>query len=222
MAMGIAARLEKIRKELPSGVELILVSKTKSPEEILEAYHAGQRIFGESKVQEILPKAEALPNDIQWHMVGHLQSNKVKYIAPFISLIHSVDSAKLLKVINREGQKNQRIIPCLLQMHIADESTKFGMDLDELRTLLESNPFKEMKNVSIRGLMGMATFTSDTDQVSNEFRQLCDHFAHIGANYFPESNTFTEISMGMSDDYSLAIAQGSTMVRIGSAIFGSR
>ncbi len=220
--MGIAARLEKIRKELPSGVELILVSKTKSPEEILEAYDAGQRIFGESKVQELLPKTEKLPKDIQWHMVGHLQSNKVKYIVPFISLIHSVDSAKLLKVINKEGRKNNRTIPCLLQMHIADESSKFGMDHDELCQLLDSDTFKEMHHVEIRGLMGMATFTSDTEKVKAEFRQLRTSFDYIKQNQFSDQTSFREISMGMSDDYNIAIGQGSTMVRIGSAIFGER
>ncbi len=220
--MSIQANLDAVRKLLPAGVSLVLVSKTRSNEEIMQAYDAGQRLFGESKAQEMLPKHESLPGDIQWHMVGHLQRNKVKYIAPFVSLIHSVDSLKLLKEINKQGKKHDRVIPCLLQMHIADESTKFGMDRGELTELLESEGYQQMQHVRIRGLMGMATFTDDQAKVRSEFGQLKDAFASIKKAYFPKDEHFTELSMGMSDDFRLGIEEGSTMVRIGSAIFGER
>lgn len=220
--MGITENLANLKKIIPPTVTLVAVSKTKKPETIMQAYHAGQRIFGESKAQELLPKYESLPKDIQWHMIGHLQSNKVKYIAPFISLIHSVDSLKLLKEINKEGHKNKRVIPCLLQIHIAQESSKFGLSKEECIQLLESESFKNFKNINIRGVMGMATFTDDNDQVRREFRTLMSVFQDIKQRYFPGKEHFTEVSMGMSDDYNLGIEEGSTMVRIGSAIFGSR
>ncbi len=220
--MSIKQNIKKIKDLLPGGVKLVVVTKTRSLEEIMEVYDTGHRIFGESKAQELLPKQEKLPKDIEWHMVGHLQSNKVKYIAPFISLIHSVDKLKLLKVINKEGRKNKRVIPCLLQMHIAEESTKFGMDMEECSQLLESESFKQMHNIEIRGLMGMATFTDNTEKVRSEFRQLRSYFDMIKERYFPGSDTFKELSMGMTNDYELGIEEGSTMIRVGTAIFGER
>ncbi len=220
--MTIKENLQQLKDQLPAHVTLVAVSKTKSPETILDAYRAGQRIFGESKAQEMLPKYETLPKDIQWHMVGHLQSNKVKYIAPFVSLIHSVDSLKLLKVINKEAQKNKRTIACLMQLHIAEESSKFGLNYEECCKILESESFQHMKNIEIHGLMGMATFTDDKKQVEQEFRNLKNYFHSIKTTYFPQAETFKELSMGMSDDFQVGIEQGSTMVRIGSAIFGSR
>ncbi len=220
--MDIKTNIITFKQSLPEGVKLVAVSKTKTPDEIMEAYNTGHRVFGESKAQEVLPKHEALPKDIEWHMVGHLQTNKVKYIAPFIALIHSVDSLKILKVINKEGRKNDRVIPCLLQIHIADESSKFGMDYEECCRLLESEAFRDMEHVEIKGLMGMATFTDDHEKVRNEFRQLKKYFEEIKQQYFAGNDAFREVSMGMSDDYRLGIDEGSTMVRVGSAIFGGR
>ena len=220
--MSIKDNLQQLKDQLPADVTLVAVSKTKSPETILEAYNAGQRIFGESKAQEMVPKYEALPKDIQWHMVGHLQSNKVKYIAPFVSLIHSVDSLKLLKVINKEALKNKRTIACLLQIHIAEEVSKFGLSYDECCEILESESYHNMKNIEIVGLMGMATFTDNHKQVEQEFKNLKNYFSKIKKQYFPQQDTFKEVSMGMSDDFTIGIEEGSTMVRIGSAIFGSR
>jgi len=220
--MNIADNYRKILEKIPEGVKLIAITKTKTPEEIMEVYECGHRHFGESKAQEMVPKKEELPDDIRWHMVGHLQSNKVKYIAPFVSLIHSVDSLKLLKVINKEGRKSQRVIPCLLQLHIADETSKFGMSFEETCELLESDAYKAMEHIKIHGLMGMATFTEDEEKVAGEFRQLKNHFQEIKQKYFAEDEVFREISMGMSDDYQIGIKEGSTMVRVGSAIFGER
>ncbi len=220
--MVVKDNLQKISATLPTGIQLVAVTKTKSPEQIMEAYNAGHRVFGESKAQELLPKYEVLPKDIRWHMVGHLQTNKVKYIAPFIAMIHSVDSLKLLKVINKEGRKNDRDIPCLLQIHIAEESTKFGLDADECVHLLESEDLRNMQHIDIRGLMGMATYTEDTEKVRREFRRLKTFFETIRNRFFPGKESFKELSMGMSDDYFLGIEEGSTMVRIGSAIFGDR
>lgn len=222
MSSSVKETIIELRETIPSGVQLIAISKTKSPEIIMEAYKAGHRVFGESKAQEMVPKYEALPKDIEWHMVGHLQSNKVKYIAPFVALIHSVDSLKLLKVINKEAIKNKRTINCLLQIHIAEESTKFGLSFEECCELLESESFKSMNNVVISGLMGMATFTDDKKQVEQEFSTLKNIFQDIKEKYFKDNDSFKEISMGMSDDYQVGIEQGSTMVRIGSAIFGYR
>jgi PLP dependent protein len=218
----IADHYKEIVASIPPDVKLITISKTKSNAQILEVYQCGHRLFGESKVQELVPKYEQLPNDISWHLVGHLQSNKVKYIAPFISLIHSVDSLKLLKTINSEALKNNRIIDCLFQMHIAEEETKFGFDYEELTQMLNSEEFRKMKNIRIKGLMCMATFTDDTSQIRREFQQLCTYFEKIKETYFADDIHFTEKSMGMSDDYLIAIEEGSTMVRVGSKIFGSR
>lgn len=216
--MSIKDNLEHIKATLPKHVTLVAVSKTKPNADILEAYEAGQRIFGENKVQEMVQKWEELPKDIKWHMIGHLQRNKVKYMAEFVSLIHGVDSLKLLKEIDKQGQKYDRLIPCLLQMHIAEEDTKFGLDASELNELIHSQEFKAMKNVKIMGLMGMATFTSDENQVRKEFAQLKSQFDKLKEN-LPGIST---LSMGMSGDYAIAIEEGSTMVRIGSSIFGVR
>ncbi|WP_067035766.1 YggS family pyridoxal phosphate-dependent enzyme [Allomuricauda sp. CP2A] len=216
--MSIKDNLISIKNELPEGVTLVAVSKTKPNADILEAYEAGHRNFGENKVQEMVAKWEELPKDIEWHMIGHVQRNKVKYMAEFVSLIHGVDSLKLLKEIDKQAKKHDRVIPCLLQMHIAEEDTKFGLDDSELEALLQSEEFKAMENVKIVGLMGMATFTSDENQVRKEFVHLKSIFDKLKQK-LPEISI---LSMGMSGDYALAIAEGSTMVRIGSSIFGAR
>jgi len=209
-------------KTIPENVQLVAVSKTKPNEDIIEAYNEGQRVFGENKVQELTTKYEELPKDIQWHMIGHLQRNKVKYIAPFVSMIHAVDSLRLLKEINKQAKKNERVINCLLQFHIAEESTKFGLDLSEAKELLSSDEFKAMDSITICGVMGMATFTDDEDQVRCEFRELKKSFNVLKESFFKGNDPFKEISMGMSGDYKSAIEEGSTMVRIGSTIFGAR
>jgi pyridoxal phosphate enzyme (YggS family) len=201
---------------------LVAVSKTKSNAEILEVYAAGQRIFGENKVQELVDKQIQLPKDIQWHLIGHLQRNKVKYIAPFVHLIHAVDSVKLAEEINKEAAKNNRIIPILLQIYIADEETKFGFDWEILMKALEENELQNLKHISIQGVMGMATFTEDETQIRQEFQSLKKHFDYLKTNFFHDSESFKEISMGMSGDYKIALEEGSTMIRVGSAIFGSR
>ncbi len=213
--MSIKENLEKIKKALPADVTLVAVSKTKSNTEILEAYAAGQRIFGENRVQEMTEKWEKLPEDIQWHMIGHVQRNKVKYMAPFVSLIHGVESAKLLKEINKQAEKNNRTIPCLLQVHIAEEDTKFGLDEKELREILA---IEGLHHIEIKGLMGMATFTSDRDQIRKEFKRLKTLF-DLTKSQKPHISV---LSMGMSGDYDIAIEEGCTMVRIGSSIFGAR
>jgi PLP dependent protein len=220
--MMIANNLIYILRQLPENVKLVAVSKTKSNSEIMEAYSAGQRLFGENKVQELVSKYEFLPKDIQWHFIGHLQTNKVKFIAPFIALIHAVDSLKLLKTIDNEAKKANRVIPCLLQFHIAEEETKFGLSFDETTEILSSADFNTLKNIEIAGVMGMATFTDDQIQVRREFDELFRIFHSLKDRYFNENDNFREISMGMSDDYPIAIERGSTMVRIGSKIFGSR
>ncbi|MEE4178596.1 MAG: YggS family pyridoxal phosphate-dependent enzyme [Bacteroides sp.] len=220
--MSAAEKYLEFKNNLPENVKLVAVSKTKPEEDILEVYNAGQRIFGENKVQEMLPKYEALPKDIEWHLIGHLQTNKAKYVAPFVGMIHSVDSIKLLKAINKEAKKNNRVIPCLLQFHIAEEETKFGLSLEEAEEILTSETFSELKNIKISGVMGMATFTDDQEKVQREFRHLKQIFEHLREAYFSDDSKFTEISMGMSDDYQIAIEEGSTMVRVGSSIFGSR
>lgn len=216
--MSIRENLAQIQNTLPEHVSLVAVSKTKPVSDIMEAYTAGQRIFGENKVQEMVQKWEQLPKDIQWHMIGHLQRNKVKYMAHFVHLIHGVDSLRLLAEIDKRAQQHDRIIDCLFQIHIAEEETKFGLDPDELIQLISSQEFLEMKHVNIKGLMGMATFTADTNQIEKEFRTL--------KNLFEETRsvlpTMDILSMGMSGDYTLAIDHGSTMVRIGSHIFGAR
>jgi len=218
----IAQNLNELKEQLPSDVTLVAVSKTKPAEMIMEAYETGHRIFGENKVQELTDKYEQLPKDIRWHMIGHLQRNKVKYIAPFVSLIHGVDSFRLLKTINKEAAKNNRIIPCLFQIHIADEETKFGLDENELFEILESADYKSLINIQIKGLMGMATFTDDMEKVRSEFRYLKTLFDKTKNNYFSSDDAFSILSMGMSGDYQIAVEEGSNMVRIGSAVFGER
>lgn len=220
--MSVVDNLNSIIASIPSQVSLVAISKTHPPEVIMEAYNAGQKVFGENKVQELLSKYEALPKDIQWHLVGHLQTNKVKYVAPFVSLIHSVDSAKLLKEINKEGGKNDRVIDCLLQVHIAEEDTKFGLSHEELHSILSNPAFTKYSNVNIVGLMGMATFTDDMEQVRREFRGLASFFADIKQKYFSNQPSFNTLSMGMSGDFKVAIEEGSTMIRVGSSIFGTR
>ncbi|MBN2215509.1 MAG: YggS family pyridoxal phosphate-dependent enzyme [Bacteroidales bacterium] len=220
--MNVARNLEFILKELPSAVKLVAVTKTHPDDVILQAYHAGHRIFGENKVQELVSKHQNLPGDIEWHMIGHLQTNKVKYIVPFVHLIHSVDSIKLLNTIDREAAKNGRVIDCLLQLKIAKEETKYGMDSDDVLAMLCSADYKQCSNVRITGLMGMATFTSDESQIEKEFENLADTFRKIKDSFFKEKTYFCELSMGMSDDYKIAVKAGSTMVRIGSLIFGER
>ncbi len=218
----IQDNLRVIRQQLPAPIHLVCVSKFKENNAILEAYEAGERTFGESRVQELLAKVEALPSDINWHFIGHLQTNKVKFLVPFISLIHGVDSLRLLSEINVQAAKLNRRVNCLLQVHIAEEDTKFGFSSEELHNFLRSDQVGEFKNVCIQGLMGMATFTDNTDQVRREFKGLKALFDEIKANYGNQLSDFKEISMGMSDDYQLAIEEGSTMVRIGSKIFGQR
>jgi PLP dependent protein len=212
----------KIKRELPDQVHLIAVSKTKPCEDILILYNQGQRVFGENRALELRDKHQILPQDIEWHFIGHLQSNKIKYIAPFVKLIHSVDSFELLKEINVQAKKNNRIIPCLIQFYIAEESTKFGFDLKEAIQMLGDQRFNELQNIQLYGVMGMGTFTDDQDQTKKEFRALNSYFQYLKTNYFQNQPLFKEISMGMTDDYQIAVQEGSTMVRIGSAIFGSR
>ncbi len=221
--MSITSNITEIQNELqPIGVSLIAISKTKPVEEIMEAYAAGQRAFGENQVQELLAKYEEMPKDIEWHLVGHLQTNKVKYIAPFIHMIHSVDSLKVLMEINKHALKANRVIDCLLQVFIADEDTKFGLDHAELIELLRSEEFEGLKNVRIRGLMGIASNTENERIVKEEFYELKMLFDGIKATYFRKESSFDTLSMGMSSDYKLAIEQGSNMVRLGSTIFGKR
>jgi pyridoxal phosphate enzyme (YggS family) len=215
--------LEKILQELqPTRTRLVAVSKTHPPERVLELYQKGQRVFGENRVQELVPKYEALPQDIEWHLIGHLQTNKVKYIAPFVTCIQSVDSLKLLQEIDKQAARPGRVIDCLLQFHIAEEETKFGLDLAEAETILQSPAFQQLKNTRITGVMGMATFTDDVVQVRREFRFLKSIFEKLKSRYFPEAAYFKEISMGMSGDYRIAVEEGSTLVRIGTLLFGER
>lgn len=219
--MAIKQNLENIIATLPSHVTLVAVSKTKPTTDILEAYNAGQRIFGENKIQEMAEKHEALPKDIQWHMIGHVQRNKVKYMASFVSLIHGVDNFKLLVEINKQAKKHNRIINCLLQIKIASEDSKFGMAPSEASEILQSEAFSTLKNIKITGVMGMATFTDNTVQIENEFKLLKSTFNNL-KSFKTENCQLKTISMGMSGDYKLAIACGSTMVRVGSSIFGAR
>lgn len=214
---------EEILKNLaPYGAKLVAVSKTQSPEVIMEWYDRGQRLFGENRVQELVDKQGALPPDIEWHFIGHLQRNKVKYLSPFVSLIHSVDSLKLLQEINKQAQRQSRVINCLLQFHIAEEDTKFGLNLEEARTMLSAPATGALDYVSIRGIMGMATYTDDKVQIRREFRHLRSIFNTLKAEFFPGETSFSELSMGMSGDYLIALEEGSTIVRIGSLIFGER
>ncbi|MFP4845811.1 YggS family pyridoxal phosphate-dependent enzyme [Winogradskyella sp. PE311] len=216
--MSISKNLENVKSALPESVTLVAVSKTKPISDLMEAYSAGQRIFGENKIQEMAEKWENMPKDIQWHMIGHVQRNKVKYMAEFVDLIHGVDSLKLLKEINKQAQKHNRVINCLLQIKIAEEDSKFGISADEASTLLQSESFTELKHINITGVMGMATFTDDMKQVEKEFKFLKSTF-DILKNLLSNLST---VSMGMSGDYLLAIECGSTMVRVGSSIFGKR
>lgn len=218
----IAANLTSLRNRIPALVKIVAVSKTKPASDILEAYNCGQRIFGENRVTEILRKKDQLPSDISWHMIGHLQTNKVKAIVPFVSMIQSVDSYRLLVTVDAESLKNQRITDCLLQVHIAEEETKTGFSPEELATVLDSSGFRQLKNIRICGLMGMATYTSDLEQVRKEFLFLSDCFNDLKNKYFSDDPDFREISMGMSGDYKIAIEEGSTMIRVGSLIFGER
>jgi pyridoxal phosphate enzyme (YggS family) len=224
--MSIAKNLTEIKSQLPAHVTLVAVSKTKPVSDLMEAYNGGQRIFGENKIQEMTEKWEQMPKDIEWHMIGHVQTNKVKFMAEYVSLVHGVDSFKLLEEINKQAKKHNRIIDCLLQIHIAEEETKFGLNEEELNTILSSEDFKNLENIKIVGLMGMATFTENKAQIEKEFKHLKNVFDTIrrdAINRVSNQNTdFTILSMGMSGDYQLAISCGSTMVRIGSSIFGNR
>ncbi len=220
--MDIKENLIKVQNELTEGVKLVAISKTKPNEDILGAYNAGHRIFGENKAQELITKQPELPEDIEWHFVGHLQSNKVKYLAPFVSLIHSVDKLKLLKEINKRAKNEDRVIDCLLQFHIAKEETKFGLDLEEAKDLINNEILPELKNVRIIGVMGMATFTENETLIREEFKMLKNIHDFLRENYFSDKDYFKEISMGMTNDYKIAIEEGATIVRIGSAIFGER
>lgn len=220
--MDIKRNLEEILKQIPDNVKLVVVSKTMPVVSILEAYDNGHRIFGENKAQELLNKQPSLPDDINWHFIGHLQRNKVKQIIPFVSMIESVDSERLLKEISKEGAKAKRVIDCLLQFHIATEDSKFGFDRQEAFDMLGSKEFKALSHVRICGVMGMATLTEDTTLIRNEFRSLSVIFQELKENFFPEYRFFKEVSMGMSGDYKIAIEEGSTIIRIGSAIFGER
>ena len=218
----IKENLETVRATIPANVTLVAVSKTKPVSDLQEAYDAGQRIFGENHALEMRDKHEVLPDDIQWHFIGHLQTNKIKYIIPFVSLIHSIDSQNLLEAVNKEAKKHERVADCLLQFHIANEETKFGLNLEEAEALLNSDAFRQMENVRICGVMGMATFTDDEVEIHKEFRHLKTIFDTLKQKYFAGQPQFKEISMGMSDDYPIAIAEGATLVRVGSRIFGAR
>ncbi len=215
-------KYDEIRASLPAGVRLVAVSKFKPAEDISALYQHGQRVFGENHAQEMKAKHEILPQDIEWHFIGHLQTNKVKYIAPYVSMIHSIDSFDLLKEVNKHAAKHNRVIPCLLQFHIASEETKFGFSQAECEEMLQSADFQELKNVKIHGVMGMATFTDDQEQVHREFHHLHQIFDELKTHFFSQNPDFKELSMGMTEDYPIAIQEGSTLIRIGSAIFGPR
>jgi len=218
----IRSNIKYLLSQIPPQVKLVAVSKTKPVADILVAYNAGQRIFGENRVQELLKKKDLLPSDIEWHLIGHLQTNKVKLIVPFVSMIQSVDSFRLLKTINDEARKTGRTVNCLLQLHIAKEETKFGFSIQEVTEMLRDSSVRTLESIKICGVMGMATFTNDKDMVRAEFRYLADCFRKLKTDYFPGNPDFKEISMGMSGDFAIAISEGSTMVRIGSLIFGER
>lgn len=220
--MTIEERIKSIKNEIGDKVKLVAVTKTYPPEIIKVAYDSGHKIFGENKAQELIAKYPNLPGDIEWHFIGHLQTNKVKYVVPIVSLIHSVDSYKLMNEINKEAQKRQKVVNCLLQFHIASEETKFGFNLDEVKKILDSEEFYNLKNIKICGVMGMATFTSDENQIRKEFKNLVAIYYELKNKYFVNNDEFKEISMGMSEDYKIAVEEGSTIVRIGSAIFGKR
>ena len=220
--MSIPQNIQKIEDEIAPDAKLIAVTKTKPVEMLMEAYNAGFKRYGENKVQEMEMKHEQMPKDIEWHLIGHLQTNKVKYIAPFVAMIHSVDSFKLLQEINKQAAKNNRVIDCLLQLFIAQEETKFGLSEEEAKELLTSDAFKELKNVRIVGLMGMASNTDNEAQIRKEFKSLKKFFDELNSSLCTQNSTLTELSMGMSSDYLIAVEEGSTLVRVGSAIFGAR
>ena len=220
--MDIQANLKEVLDQLPEGVRLVAVSKFHPNEAIEEAYKVGQRIFGESREQELSTKYETLPKDIEWHFIGHLQTNKVKYIAPYIAMIHAVDSYKLLAEIDKQAAKHNRVIPCLLEIHIAQEDSKYGFTFDTCRQMLEEGGWKQLKHVCIAGVMGMGTNTDDEKEVEKEFHSLSDFFRSLKQDYFSQTDSFKEISMGMSHDYQIAIKCGTTLVRVGSKIFGER
>jgi pyridoxal phosphate enzyme (YggS family) len=219
--MNVKNNIERFRQTLPAACRLIAVSKTQPVEKIQEAYTAGQRLFGENKAQELTSKYESLPKDIEWHMIGHLQSNKVKYIVPFVHLIHSIDSLKLLAEVDKQAQKVNRVVDCLLQVHIASEDTKFGFSESEVLETLQTDQFKSLKNIRIQGLMGMASLTNDQAQIRREFKSMKALFDKIKTFSMPSVN-MNELSMGMSSDYKIAIEEGSTLIRVGTAIFGDR
>lgn len=218
----IAGNLNDLKLHIPSGVQIVAVSKTKPAGDVLEAYNCGQRIFGENRIQELLSKKVMLPDDIEWHLIGHLQSNKVKLIVPFISLIQSIDTLKLLQVVDNEAFKINRVIDCLLQVHIATEETKFGFGTGEVIDLLNTTEFSNLRNVRICGLMGMATFSDSEALVRSEFRNLAKLFSELKEKYFAGKTHFKVLSMGMSGDYKIAVSEGSTMIRVGSSVFGDR
>ena len=220
--MYIAEQITKLRNELPEGVNLLAISKYQPIEALQEAYDAGQRMFGENHIQEMAAKAAVLPKDIAWHFTGHVQTNKIKYMASFVSLIHAVDSFRLLREINKHAAKHERVIDCLLQIHIAQEETKYGLTIEECRELLATEPWRELANVRIVGLMAMGSNTDDMDQVRGEFRQMKQLFDELKETYFADDPSFCHLSEGMTDDYPIAIEEGSTIVRIGSMIFGDR
>lgn len=220
--MYIAEQIKRLRSELPEGVSLLAISKYQPIEALQEAYDAGQRMFGENHIQEMAAKAAVLPKDIAWHFTGHVQTNKIKYMASFVSLIHAVDSFRLLREINKHAAKHDRIIDCLLQIHIAQEDTKYGLTVEECRELLATEPWRELTNVHIVGLMAMGSNTDDMEQVRGEFRQMKQLFDELKTTYFADDSSFCQLSEGMTDDYPIAIEEGSTIVRIGSMIFGDR
>lgn len=220
--MYIAEQIKRLRSELPEGINLLAISKYQPIESLQEAYDAGQRMFGENHIQEMAAKAAALPKDIAWHFTGHVQTNKIKYMASFVSLIHAVDSFRLLREINKHAAKHNRVIDCLLQIHIAQEDTKYGLTVQECRELLVHEPWRELENVRIVGLMAMGSNTDDMEQVRGEFRQMKQLFDELKETYFADEPSFCQLSEGMTDDYPIAIEEGSTIVRIGSMIFGDR
>ena len=220
--MHIAEQISRLHQELPEGVSLLAISKYHPIEALQEAYDAGQRMFGENHIQEMAAKAAALPKDIEWHFTGHVQTNKIKYMAPFVSLIHAVDSFRLLREINKHAAKHERRIDCLLQIHIAQEETKYGLTVDECRQLLANEPWRELQHIRITGLMAMGSNTDDLEQVRKEFRQIKQLFDELKRTYFADDSSFCQLSEGMTDDYPIAIEEGSTIVRIGSLIFGKR
>ena len=220
--MSIASSIQQLRSSLPEGVNLLAISKYQPLEALQDAYDAGQRMFGENHIQEMAAKAAALPKDIEWHFTGHVQTNKIKYMAPFVSLIHAVDSFRLLREIDKHAAKHNRVIDCLLQIHIAQEETKYGLTIDECRQLLTTEPWRELQHVRITGLMAMGSNTDDMNQVRSEFRQMKQLFDELKTTYFANEPSFCQLSEGMTDDYPIAIEEGSTIVRIGSMIFGSR